>query len=181
MKDMKLDATIDFNKEIAEPRKVFQLTPEDRDLINSQKFQIIKLIDDPNPLGLPPVGKHWQKKLELTLSRGTDFAVPIIIKKPWGTIPVQELFGHILQNEHRLLKLGVDSFVPTYPVADLNDTGLFVQYNAVINLPDHISYRDLKQTYQEYLASMGVGVKDFENNAHYTEHGWALFDVEDVV
>lgn len=165
---------------ITEPRKVFQLTPADLELINANQEQIIELMNHPDPFNLPPVGKHWQRATPFTLSRAEDKPVPIIIKKPWDTRPASELLGYILQNEYRLLRLGFDGFVPTYPVGDINETGLFVQFYAIEQLPENIPYSTLKRGYQEYLASFGLGVKDFENNAKYTEHGWALFDVEDV-
>lgn len=178
---MALDIAPTESFRIIEPRKVFQLTSNDLELINSNQDQIIELMNHPDPFNLPPVGKHWQRATPFSLSRGEDKPVPIIIKKPWGTMPARELFGHILKNESRLISQGVDCFVPTYPVGVLDKTGLFVQYYAVEKLPDNIPYSELKRNYQKYLASLGVGVKDFENNAIYTEHGWALFDVEDVV
>jgi hypothetical protein len=163
---------------IPEARRVFCLTQSDLTQCLEQLPFIQAEIAKP-PRGLPAVGKTWSRVMPLSLRRKDGSTVPIVIKKPHATYDPSELFKSITQHEYRLLQHGLDCFAPTYPLAD---TGLFVQYyGESMAAPQGQSLDDLKNTFEQYLASKGLGVRDIPNNAKYTEHGWLLFDVDDVV
>ncbi len=165
----------------AEARTEFSLTSADLLLLHQELPEIFKEIANPIQNKIPPIGATWQRTIEFYLKREGAVSVPVTIKKPRPSIDTTQLFQRITRQEFELLQHGFNGFAPTYPLGDLSDTKLFVQYYGVqAEPPEGMTYFDLKHTFQEYLASLGLGVTDFPNNAIYTEHGWLLFDVEDV-